>query len=88
MKWVETIILSEQASELDSGPDWIDTLHLTLPGTHTKSTQLWTDAQKGRCCAVCHESPYGPGPVIQTLPVQSVICVPEIVRHFPPKPTL
>ena len=60
MKWVETIILSEQASELDSG---------SRLDRHFAPDITW-DAHKehtalDRCperegAVPCHESPYGP----------------------------
>ena len=75
VKWVQNIILSDEASELDSGsrldrhfaPDveWHD---------HKEHTALTRCPEKsGSCSRVVR---IDQGPVIQTLPVQSIICSP------------
>jgi hypothetical protein len=75
VKWVQTIICSDEASELDSGsrldrhfaPDveWTD---------HKEHTALTRCPEKsGHCSRVVR---IDQGPVIQTLPVQSIICSP------------
>lgn len=75
VKWVQSIIVSDEASELDSGsrldrhfaPDvqWHD---------HKDHTALTRCPEKSSACSRVVR--IDQGPVIQTLPVQSIICSP------------
>jgi len=77
VKWVSAIALTEEASELDSGsrldrhfsPDisWL---------AHKEHTALDRCPERKGCVPCAERVREDQGPVIQTLPVQSVICVP------------
>ena len=77
MKWVETIILSEQASELDSGSrlDRHFAPDITWDA-HKEHTALDRCPEREGAVPCAMKVRTDQGPVIQTLPVQSVICVP------------
>eukprot|EP00039_Didymoeca_costata_P015873 m.275784 g.275784 ORF g.275784 m.275784 type:complete len:649 (+) comp16295_c0_seq2:1254-3200(+) len=68
VKWVESIFVSEEASELDSGSK-LDR-HFA-PDVGFKKHVIWGS------------EPLQDGPVIQTLPVQSIICSPAHLSTLP-----
>ncbi len=75
MKWVQSIIVSDEASELDSG---------SRLDRHFAPDVMWHDHKDHTALARCPETSshcsrvvrIDQGPVIQTLPVQSIICSP------------
>ena len=75
VKWVQTIIVSDEASELDSG---------SRLDRHFAPDVMWHDHKDHTALARCPETSshcsrvvrIDQGPVIQTLPVQSIICSP------------
>jgi len=68
VKWVNEIIVSKQASELDSG---------------SKLDRHFAPDVRFKKHIIPEELNFDQGPVIQTLPVQSIICSPSMGQIFP-----